>query len=192
MAADATAGGNDARIGKVIGIIGDSGMGKTTLIERLIARFAGAGLRVAAIKHAHHGFDVDHPGKDSYRYRVAGAGQVLVASARRWVLMTERSAAQPDADLDLAAQLARLEPCDLVLVEGFRGQAAVAYIEVRRHRGVTAAPARPPRPPAPGRIAIATDDPRADGGDPGLPRLALDDVEAIAGFIARTLELPTC
>ena len=89
---------NDARM-KVFGFAGWSGSGKTTLIEKLIPRFAGAGLRVSLIKHAHHTFDVDQPGKDSYRHRHAGAAEVLVTSSRRWVLMHElRGAAEPSFD----------------------------------------------------------------------------------------------
>src|SRR5207253_6603262 len=105
-----------------------SGSGKTTLIEKLIPRFTGAGLRVSLIKHAHHTFDVDQPGKDSYRHRHAGAAEVLVTSSRRWVLMHElRGAAEPAFD----AQLAKLSPCDLVLVERSK-HAPIPKVQVRR------------------------------------------------------------
>ena len=115
---------------KVIGVVGDSGAGKTTLVEQLIARFSHGGCRVAAIKHAHHGFDIDRPGKDSYRFRAAGAAQVLLASDERWALLGEQREGDPAAAL--ARHLARLDPCDLVIVEGFRSQAGVDFIEVRR------------------------------------------------------------
>jgi len=180
---------------KIIGFVGDSGSGKTTLVEQLISRFVGAGLRVAAIKHAHHGFDIDRPGKDSYRLRSAGAAQVLLASDERWVLMSEEP--EIDAGAALARHLARLDPCDLVILEGFRGQAGVAFIEVRR-----AVQQRPLggqdgesalRPPPAGRVAIASDVAAAAAGhDSGLPVLDLNDVEAIAQFIARRLALTLC
>jgi len=180
---------------KIIGFVGDSGSGKTTLVEQLIARFVVGGLRVAAIKHAHHGFDIDRPGKDSYRFRAAGASQVLLASDQRWVLMSD----EPEADsaAALARHIARLDRCDLVIVEGYRGQAGIACVEVRR-----AARDEPPgvrdgnpalRPPPAGRIAIASDvEWPASGSDSELPILDLNDVEAIAQFIGRHLELPLC
>jgi len=103
---------NGARM-KTIGFIGYSNTGKTTLIEKLVPLFTARGLRVAAIKHAHHGFDMDRPGKDSYRYREAGAQQVLIATAQRWALLTETS--EPATLADLLDQLA---PCDLVITPG--------------------------------------------------------------------------
>jgi len=134
---------------KVFGFAGWSGSGKTTLIEKLIPRFAGAGLRVSLIKHAHHTFDVDQPGKDSYRHRHAGAAEVLVTSSRRWVLMHElRGAAEPSFD----AQLARLSPCDLVIVEGFK-HAAIPKLEVWRR--VTGEPLLHPNDPH--IVAVASD-----------------------------------
>src|SRR5215469_7938988 len=104
---------------RVIGFAGWSGAGKTTLITRLIPLFTGRGLEVAALKHAHHSFEVDRPGKDSYEFRAAGAREVLVVSARRWAQMHElRGETEPT----LAALLRRLSPCDLVLIEGFKEQ----------------------------------------------------------------------
>jgi molybdopterin-guanine dinucleotide biosynthesis protein B len=192
---------------KIIGFVGDSGSGKTTLVEQLIARFARAGLRVAAIKHAHHGFDIDRPGKDSYRFRASGARQVLVASDQRWVMMSEESDSDPAAALE--RHIARLDPCDLVIVEGYRGQAGIGFVEVRRLASSPAPTAasglvprasraaieseRPPRPAPAGRIAIASDAvPPKGSADEGLPVLDLNDVEAIAQFIVRHLELPPC
>lgn len=101
---------------KVLGIVGWSGSGKTTLLVALLPLLRAAGLAVSTIKHAHHGFDMDRPGKDSHRHRLAGAHEVLVASARRWALLHEVEGPEPD----LSALLARMEPVDLVLVEGFK------------------------------------------------------------------------
>ena len=113
---------------KIFGFAGYSGSGKTTLIEKLIPLLTARGLKVSLIKHAHHTFDVDTPGKDSYRHRHAGCTEVLVTSSRRWVLMHElRGAAEPD----LNEQLMHLSPCDLVLVEGFKHE-PIPKIEVYR------------------------------------------------------------
>jgi molybdopterin-guanine dinucleotide biosynthesis protein B len=171
---------------KVCGFVGDSGSGKTTLIEALVARLHGQGLRLATVKHAHHGFDMDVPGKDTWRFREAGAAQVLVASARRWALLGEEALPEgPGSGLRL--QLARLAPADVVLVEGFRGEAGTAYIEVRRD------PAAPPRPRE-GLVARAH-----PGGlrwegpqDPALPVLDLDDVASIAEFVLALPEYRRC
>src|SRR5215470_17509573 len=110
---------------KILGFIGNSNSGKTTLIEKLLPLLRARGLSVSAIKHAHHGFDMDRPGKDSHRYREAGAGQVLIATAQRWALLTETP--RPATFDELLGQLA---PCDLVLVEGFRSEGAFPRIEV--------------------------------------------------------------
>src|SRR5690606_34652806 len=113
---------------RVFGIAGYSGSGKTTLIERLIPDFTGRGLRVSLVTHAHHRFDIDRAGKDSWRHREAGATEVLVTSSMRWALMHElRGAPEPT----LEEQLARLSPCDLVLVEGFK-HASIPKLEVYR------------------------------------------------------------
>lgn len=114
---------------RVVGFAGFSGSGKTTLVSALIPLLRGAGLKVSAVKHAHHGFDIDRPGKDSFRYREAGAGEVLVGSSRRWVLMHELGEAEPEPALDTL--IARLTPCDLVLVEGYK-HAPIPKLEVRR------------------------------------------------------------
>jgi molybdopterin-guanine dinucleotide biosynthesis adapter protein len=102
---------------KILGVVGWSGSGKTTLITKLIPLLSGRGLTVATLKHAHHNFDVDVPGKDSYEHRKAGASEVIVSSARRWVQMHEVGAGQ---EATLAELLQRLSPCDLVLIEGFK------------------------------------------------------------------------
>jgi molybdopterin-guanine dinucleotide biosynthesis adapter protein len=156
---------------KVLGIAGYSGSGKTTLIEKLVPGLVSEGLRVSLVKHAHHDFDVDHRGKDSWRHRQAGCAQVLVTSSRRWALMTElRGEAEPG----LAEQLVRLSPCDLVLVEGFKHD-PIARVEVHRKAG-----GQPLLFPGdPHVIAVATDEPL----DTGLPQLPLDDVEGIVRFV---------
>lgn len=160
-----------------MGFTGASGAGKTTLIERLIARFCAAGLRVAAVKHAHHGFDIDRPGKDSYRFRSAGARQVLLASEQRWALLVEESA--PEATGALKRHLSALAPCDLVLVEGFRAQAGVPFIEVRRAPLAAGADA-----PGAGVVALACDATNAVlAAGLGVPVLPLDDVAAIGDFV---------
>src|SRR3982074_2330220 len=102
---------------KIFGFAGWSGSGKTTLIEQLIPRFVKRGLKVSLIKHAHHTFDVDQPGKDSYRHRHAGCAEVLVSSSRRWVLMHELRGVEEPGFLEL---IKRVSPCDLLLVEGFK------------------------------------------------------------------------
>ena len=102
---------------RVFGFAGWSGSGKTTLIETLVPRLTAAGLRVSLVKHAHHDFDVDRPGKDSHRHRMAGCAEVLVTSSVRWALMHELRGAP---ELTLAGTLAQLSPCDLALVEGGR------------------------------------------------------------------------
>ena len=113
---------------KVVGLAGWSGAGKTTLLTRVLPVLRGRGLSVSTVKHAHHDFDVDQPGKDSYEHRAAGATEVLVTSARRWALMHEL---RDEAEPQLAALLKRLSPVDLVIVEGFK-QEMHPKVEVHR------------------------------------------------------------
>ena len=156
---------------KVLGIAGYSGSGKTTLIEALLPRLAAAGLTVSVIKQSHHDFAADTPGKDSWRHRQAGAREVLLTSPHRWMLVAElRGEPEPD----LAAHVARLSPCDLVLVEGYK-HADLAKIEV--WRSATGKPWLHPRDP--GFIAVASDAPPPLA----LPHLPLNDVGAVAAFI---------
>lgn len=163
---------------KVWGIIGWKNSGKTGLMERLVAEFTQRGLTVSTMKHAHHAFDLDRPGKDSHRHRGAGAREVLLASGRRWALMHElRDAAEPELD-DL---LTKLAPVDLVLVEGFKSG---PQLKIEAHR------------PETGQELIAPGDPSvraiASTGNPEtgtLPLLPLDDTRAIADFIAVELGL---
>jgi molybdopterin-guanine dinucleotide biosynthesis protein B len=158
---------------RVLGIAGWSGSGKTTLLAKLIPALIGRGLTVSTIKHAHHDFDIDQPGKDSWRHREAGATEVLVSSDRRWALMHEhRGAAEPP----LAALLAKLQPVDLVLVEGFKRE---AYPKLEVWRAGTGKP--PLHPEDPSIIAVASDGPIADST---RRRLDIDDIEAIADFVA--------
>lgn len=155
----------------VFGIAGWSGAGKTTLIEKLIPEFTRRGLKVSVIKHAHHGFDLDRPGKDSFRHREAGATQVLMLSGQRWVLMHElRNEPEPA----LETQLKLLAPCDIVLIEGFKA-AAVPKVEV--HRSGNGKP--PLWPENPNVVAVAAD----VAIECTLPTYALDDAETIASFI---------
>lgn len=156
---------------KVIGFAGYSGSGKTTLIEAVIPLLVARGLRVSLIKHAHHSFDVDQPGKDSYRHRAAGASEVLVSSRQRWVLMHElRDEVEPKLD----ELLYRISPCDVVIVEGFK-RAPIAKIEV--HRAV--AGARLLYPHDPHIIAIASDEQH----DAALPQFSINQPAVIADFI---------
>lgn len=158
---------------KVFGIMGYSGSGKTTLIEALLRRFAARGLKVSLIKHAHHGFDIDRPGKDSYRHREAGAGEVMLLSDRRWVLMHE---ARDEPPPQLEQMIARLSPCDLVLLESFK-TAAVDKLEVYR----PSVDKPPIWPNCEGVVAVASD----ARIDCPLPLLDLNDHDAVAAFVLK-------
>jgi molybdopterin-guanine dinucleotide biosynthesis protein B len=163
---------------KVFGIAGFSGAGKTTLIERLIPLFTGRGMTVSLIKHTHHDFDIDRPGKDSYRHRLAGATEVMLVADARWVLMHESRGRQSDLD----EQLARLSPCDLVLVEGYK-QSPIPKLEV--HRPANGKPLICGEQPS--VIAVACDRPGAI--EAPVPVLDLADVEGIAAFILAAVGL---
>lgn len=163
---------------KVFGLAGWSGSGKTTLLVRLIPELTARGLKVSTIKHAHHAFDVDTPGKDSFEHRAAGATEVLVSSARRWALMHEGRGETEPALTDL---LARLSPVDLVLVEGFK-KGAHPKLEVWRS-GTGATPLFPDDPDI---VAVATD--IVPPGCP-LPRFHIDDIDGVARFILRATGL---
>ncbi|MBL8310756.1 MAG: molybdopterin-guanine dinucleotide biosynthesis protein B [Burkholderiales bacterium] len=160
---------------RVFGFAGWSGSGKTTLIEQVIAELVRRRVRVSLIKHAHHGFDVDQPGKDSFRHRQAGASEVLVTSGKRWALMHEL---RDEAEPGLQESLARFAPCDLIVVEGFKRE-SIAKLEVWR-----AAIGKPLLfPTDPNVIALASDDPLPAGlGEPGNTRFGLSDINAIATF----------
>lgn len=162
---------------KVFGFAGWSGAGKTTLIERVIPRLTARGLRVSLVKHAHHRFDVDQPGKDSFRHRQAGCSEVLITSALRWALMSELRG-EPELDLDGA--LARLSPCDLVLVEGYK-KSEIQKIEI--YRDGLGKPLLYPSDPY--ICALATDAVIT----PDMPRFGLQAYDEIATFIVKKVGL---
>ena len=162
---------------KVFGFAGWSGSGKTTLIERLIPLVVVRGLTVSLIKHAHHTFDVDQPGKDSYRHRHAGCAEVLVSSSRRWALMHElRGAPEPG----LGELIERVSPCDLLLVEGFKRE-KLPKLEV--YRASVGEPLIHPHDPD---IVVVASDARVETT---LPQLDLNDPVAIGEFILRHVGL---
>lgn len=156
---------------KIFGFAGYSGSGKTTLIEQLIPIFSAHGIKVSLIKHAHHTFDVDQPGKDSYRHRAAGCSEVLITSSRRWALIHElRGAAEPS----LNDQLKHLSPCDLVLVEGYKRE-PIPKLEV--YRASVGEPLIHPHDE--NIVAIASDAPL----DTSLPQFDLNAPARVAEFI---------
>ncbi len=159
----------------VLGIVGWSGSGKTTLITALLPLLRGRDLAVSTVKHAHHGFDMDRPGKDTFRHRAAGAREVLVASAQRWALLHEVDGDEPR----LPDLLARLEPVDLVLVEGFKTH---AFPKLEVHRPALGRP--PIWPEQPEVIAVAVD---AAGFGCDRPVLPLNDPAAVADWVVRTI-----
>jgi molybdopterin-guanine dinucleotide biosynthesis protein B len=160
---------------KVVGFCGYSGSGKTTLVEELISRLRLAGQRVSVVKHAHHAFDIDHPGKDSHRHREAGAFEVVIASNRRLAKIREFEVL---ADPTYHQLIAELFDCDWVLVEGFK-HADLLKIEVWRPD--TGKPVQYPNDPY--VVAIATDSPERLPVPTGLPCLDLNDPDAVAAFL---------
>lgn len=167
---------------KVFGLAGWSNSGKTTLVRALLPELGRRGLSVSTIKHAHHDFDIDHPGKDSYEHRRAGAVEVMIASGHRWALMHELRGAEEPA---LPALLSRMAPVDLVLVEGFKHD-PIPKLEIHR--------------PAQGKAMLCPTDPHvvavaSDVADLALPRdlplLSLTDVAAIADFVVAHCGLRT-
>lgn len=162
---------------KVFGFAGYSGSGKTTLIEKMIPILVARGLRISLIKHAHHEFDVDRPGKDSYRHRQAGATEILISSRKRWALMHElRDAPEPD----LHSLMARMSPCDILLVEGYKRE-HIPKIEIYREgvgEGLLHVHDK-------NIIAVATD----SRLDTRLPVLDLNSPAEIADFILEFLAI---
>jgi molybdopterin-guanine dinucleotide biosynthesis adapter protein len=157
---------------RVIGLAGWSGAGKTTLLTKLIPVLNGRGLTVSTLKHAHHGFDVDRPGKDSFEHRAAGAQEVLVASGRRWALVHElRGAPEPS----LAALLERLSPVDLAIVEGFK---AARHPKIEVHRAANGKPFLFGDVPNVRAIACDVAVPHSP-----VPVIPLDDVDAVADAV---------
>ena len=159
---------------KVIGLAGWSGAGKTTLLTRVIPQLQKQGLRVSVIKHAHHAFDVDVPGKDSWKHREAGAAEVLVSSSQRWALMHElRGAAEPR----LPELLAKMSRVDLVVVEGFKRE---PHRKIEVYRAANEKPLL--FPDDPGIVGIATD----TAVETTLPTAHLDDIEAVAAMMLKS------
>jgi molybdopterin-guanine dinucleotide biosynthesis protein B len=156
---------------KVIGIAGWSGAGKTTLLTRVIPCLTARGMRVSTIKHAHHDFDVDQPGKDSHTHRTAGATEVLVSSANRWALMHEL---RGEGEMALDALLAKLSLVDLVLVEGFKKQ---AHPKLEVYRAAVGKPLLHPEDP--NIVAIASDGKVAAS----VSVVSLNDIEAVADIL---------
>ena len=157
---------------RIFGVAGWSGSGKTTLLKRLIPEIVVRGVTVSTVKHAHHAFDIDLPGKDSYEHRAAGATEVMISSARRWAVVHEL---RDEAELALPEILSRLSPVDLVLVEGFKRE---GHDKIEVYRADVGKP--PLYAEDPHVVAVASNAPV-----PGLalPRLDLDDVAGIADFV---------
>ena len=156
---------------RVLGIVGWSGSGKTTLLTQLIPLLRAKGLVVSTVKHTHHGFDMDRPGKDTYRHREAGAHEVLVASGTRWALLHEVSGPEPD----LPALLVRMQPVDLVLVEGYKTH---PFPKLEVYRSALGKP--PIWPGQPDVVAVASDWPV----ETDRRRLPLNDPAAIAAWVS--------
>ena len=156
---------------RLVGLCGWSGAGKTTLLALLIPEIRARGYRVSTIKHAHHGFDIDRPGKDSHVHREAGASEVLVASAHRWALMHEL---REEAEPSLGDLLSHLSPVDLVLVEGVKGG---RHPKIEVHRPSLGKPLMQPADPC--IEAVACDGPL----DVGVPVLDLNDASGVADFM---------
>jgi len=157
---------------RIIGLAGWSGSGKTTLVAKLIPRLIARGVKVSTLKHAHHGFDLDRPGKDSFMHRVAGATEVIISSARRWAILHEL---RGESEWDLGDLVAKMSPVDLVLVEGYKRD---AFPKLEIHRAANGKPLI--QPDDPHVVAIASDValPQAK-----VPVVDLDDIEAIADLL---------
>ena len=160
---------------KILGLIGWSGSGKTTLLEALLPLLRASGLTVSTVKHAHHGFDMDRPGKDSFRHREAGASEVMVVSGARWALLHELAGPEPP----LPALLARLAPVDVVLVEGFKTH---PYPKLEVHRPALG---KPPIWPEQRDVVAVASDAALDCDRPVLP---LGEPARVAEWTLRFLE----
>ena len=159
---------------RIIGLAGWSGSGKTTLVTKLIPRLIARGITVSTLKHAHHGFDLDQPGKDSFFHRAAGATEVIISSAKRWAILHEL---REEPEWDLRALVTKMSPVDLVLVEGFKRD---AFPKLEIHRAAN------------GKPLIHPDDPHivAIASDTALPQakilvVDLNDIEAIADLLLK-------
>lgn len=169
----------------ILGFVAYSGTGKTTLLEKLIPELRAHGLRIALLKHAHHDFDIDIPGKDSYRLRKAGATQVMVASARRWALVNEHHEARDEPRLSELLQHLDPNQFDLLLVEGFKHE---HYPKIELWRRELAKPLL--HPDDRNIIALACDE--APDDNTGIPLLDLNDIPAIARFVADWVKRQSC
>ncbi len=158
---------------RIFGITGWKNSGKTTLTSKLVTELTARGWKISTVKHAHHAFDIDHEGTDSYRHREAGASEVAIVSGRRWALMHELQGNQEPPLMDI---LDRLAPCDLILVEGYKRERH-QKIEARR---LTAKDTRPLSAQDPNIVAIAADH-IVENDD--LPVFAIDDIPQIADFV---------
>jgi molybdopterin-guanine dinucleotide biosynthesis protein B len=159
---------------RIIGLAGWSGSGKTTLITKLIPRLLARGTTVSTLKHAHHGFDLDQPGKDSFFHRAAGATEVIISSAKRWAILHEL---RDEPEWDLAALVGKMSPVDLVLVEGFKRD---AFPKLEIHRIANGKPLLHTEDPH--IVAVASDSalPAAQ-----VPVVDLNDIEAIADLLLK-------
>ena len=162
---------------RVIGLAGWSGSGKTTLLTKVIPRIVARGLTASTLKHAHHGFDVDQPGKDSHSHRLAGATEVLVGAASRWALVHEL---RDETEPSLGALLRKLSPVDLVLVEGYKRE---RHPKLEVFRATIGKPLLHPEDPA--IVAIASDAPLPAAR---VPVVDLDDVDGIVDILLRHAE----
>jgi molybdopterin-guanine dinucleotide biosynthesis protein B len=159
---------------RIVGLAGWSGSGKTTLIKKLIPRLIARGISVSTLKHAHHGFDLDQPGKDSFFHRAAGATEVIISSAKRWAILHEL---REQPEWDLAALVGKMSPVDLVLVEGFKRD---AFPKLEIHRIANGKPLIQPEDPH--IVAVAS-----DSAVPQAKVLVVDlnDIEAIADLLLK-------
>lgn len=157
---------------RIVGLAGWSGSGKTTLVTKLIPRLIARGIKVSTLKHAHHGFDLDQPGKDSFFHRAAGATEVIISSAKRWAILHEL---REETEWDLGALVAKMSPVDLVLVEGFKRD---NFLKLEIHRAANGKPLI--HPDDPHIVAIASDVPLPSAK---VPVIDLNDIDAIADFL---------
>jgi molybdopterin-guanine dinucleotide biosynthesis protein B len=159
---------------RIIGLAGWSGSGKTTLITKLLPRLIARGQRVSTVKHAHHGFDLDQPGKDSFFHRAAGATEVVISSAKRFAVLHEL---REEPEWNLADLLGKMSAVDLVLIEGFKRD---AFPKLEVHRAINGKPLLHPEDPL--IVAVASDDPLPQAK---VPVVDLNDIEAIADLLLK-------
>jgi len=171
---DGTRVGRGGKATRIIGLAGWSGSGKTTVIKKVIPRLIERGISVSTLKHAHHGFDLDQPGKDSFFHRAAGATEVIISSSKRWAILHEL---REEEEWDLPDLVRKMSPVDLILVEGFKRD---AFPKLEVHRAENAKPLIQPMDPY--IVAIASD---VDLPDAKVPIVDLNDAEAIADLLLK-------